>query len=1471
MASSPSKKKEDGSPESFSGSPESLGSTEDGDVPLGELLGQSEAPPTNGEAVDPEGIRGIGQAPIDSSSTQVNPERQVSPDQLSGIPEQEGSPIATGYKSAWNAFGYQLPSGMAATAALGVGSVKDFTRVGEAMNKRVFDTMNRDKSYSQDAKAKVRKFLTQLNRMRTAAAEGNISGDELQDFVDNNKKHIKFLSDEGFLDQMPADKITEIQTDLLKWAQDRQDQGAELTKDLVNNLDKIYDPLDAINWASYAFGQAVGQILPAVASFGATSIGQEVGSIYLESINRIAEKEGISAVEVIDRNLDGPGIALTYGVTAGLMERMGAANVMKNIGKEAFTKSMRGRAVGIFNSGKVEYITEGAQTILEQLGQNEITGDTEIDWREVKEAAAQGFVGGSGLTSVGQGAQAAVEKITQPRKKKAPPAEEAETPIPEPDEGATPTDEVETPVEEVKPEKPVESTEDLEQADFEAEASGYLDGTYTGSDNSPSSIDGIEFKGKGVVISLTDMTSGEKSTLTFRTADEFYNEVDEGMFNTKKKLDTTPDIKPEEPVKPPVTEEVKEEEGETPPVTPEETPETPITPPKEEVKQPKGATKAIDVPVGNINTDEDRFQNRTTLDENVLQNISENFDLNQFDPVVIWKDPKDGKDYLLAGHHRLEGGKRKGLKNIPSRYFEGTEAEAITYAKELSNANRTLEKPSERAGIYRKMREDKTSKAEIKRKADQLEGKNAQRVIDYSYLNPKGETMQALNQFENASETESGDRVKSIAQWVGNARSYLPDLTDSHENELFKYLLNSTPGQKIVNKIQFRDLVDRRINNISFDSTQPLNLEHAVSTGPAEQQLNKQMAELVGERRKLTNEKAGTTSAEAIRRINQQLTELEIKEKDLKGKLGDAKKADEDQTDLFGTPSEEKVDSPPTPNIYVGDDGKIKLKGDLPPGQLPFKYQDKLLFRSNDGKNYEVTFLKYSVEDDTAVVLGQLQDGGVEEQIEVDISQLSPAPPKKTQTEQVKEVVAEEPKSIQEVAEATGIVEPNIRRILGQGTKKGVFERVDKGVYVLKTEDGKEAAWIEAGEAQEVLPRMVKEGRKFDMIFLDPAYFSRGLANSENSNRNTIPYDFINAQEFKKVSDAVVDLAREDDSHIYLMLSGAPSTRKDMQNYLYMMDDSGLKVVGEGSYTKLDKSGNPALNIRGAEAAPERLFLFSKSGQAREGEVPTQLKFRYVRPNIRDSYPTEKPKELLRALIEQSTFEGEQILDPFAGSGVSGEQAIESGRKPTLVEKDPDVVEDVIKPRLEGETPLTKLPDAPNKGYRVASGFTQNKGVTAADVVRFERDELGNDIAVSEEVIKSLEGIPSNRVIWVTRTRYEAQGRYYEGNADEISLPKGSKIIEDIGEDGILVLLPQTEEVNPETPAPQKINHDLIKEGIGPDHFTEEQLNTRIEQTITNPVTKKTSKKPILVKDAVKTIKERYEKFTKIADCLKKS
>jgi hypothetical protein len=284
----------------------------------------------------------------------------------------------------------------------------------------------------------------------------------------------------------------------------------------------------------------------------------------------------------------------------------------------------------------------------------------------------------------------------------------------------------------------------------------------------------------------------------------------------------------------------------------------------------------------------------------------------------------------------------------------------------------------------------------------------------------------------------------------------------------------------------------------------------------------------------------------------------------------------------------------------------------------------------------------------------------------------------KTQKDIVKEAVKGEPKTIKQIAEETKILEPNVRRILGVGAKDGTFERLDAGVYVLK-KDGKELAYVEANDAVDALARMVTENKKFDSVILDPAYFSRALI---GGNRGIKEWGFIMPPEFDKVMTSISKLVTNDKTQVYLMLSGARTAQPDMEKYVKSATDAGFKVVGEGTYKKLTKDLKPVTNVRGVEASAERLILMSLSGEVRKGEIPVEMDFRFIRPSIAKSYQTEKPAELMKALIEQSTLEGESVLDPFAGSGVTGAEAIKSGRVPTLVEKKPEVVEKVIKPRL---------------------------------------------------------------------------------------------------------------------------------------------------------------------------------------------
>jgi DNA modification methylase len=65
------------------------------------------------------------------------------------------------------------------------------------------------------------------------------------------------------------------------------------------------------------------------------------------------------------------------------------------------------------------------------------------------------------------------------------------------------------------------------------------------------------------------------------------------------------------------------------------------------------------------------------------------------------------------------------------------------------------------------------------------------------------------------------------------------------------------------------------------------------------------------------------------------------------------------------------------------------------------------------------------------------------------------------------------------------------------------------------------------------------------------------------------------------------------------------------------------------------------------------------------------------------NHPTVKPIALLRYLCRLITPPGGKILDPFAGSGTTGEAAILEGFRPIMIEQESEYVDDIIR-RMNG-------------------------------------------------------------------------------------------------------------------------------------------------------------------------------------------
>lgn len=280
-----------------------------------------------------------------------------------------------------------------------------------------------------------------------------------------------------------------------------------------------------------------------------------------------------------------------------------------------------------------------------------------------------------------------------------------------------------------------------------------------------------------------------------------------------------------------------------------------------------------------------------------------------------------------------------------------------------------------------------------------------------------------------------------------------------------------------------------------------------------------------------------------------------------------------------------------------------------------------------------------------------------------------------TQTEKVKLSVSKKAKHIKEIAEETCILEPNVRRILGEGTKNGIFTRVAKGVYVIKI-GNKNIAIIEAGNAVSSLNRLSKIKFKADMVFLDIPYNTPATV---GGNRG-VNYKTISPKEFNLVIHFIEKILKDEFSPVVYMHSNAKSGIRKMSKYNSKLLKYGFKIVANGSYTKYQKDGvTRTRNMLGNIMEPEMITVYTMSGQIKKSIGDSELDFHLIRPS---GYQTEKPCELLRDIINKTTCEDNMILDPFLGSGVSAEQALLCKRNVYGIEIDELLVNNSIIPRL---------------------------------------------------------------------------------------------------------------------------------------------------------------------------------------------
>ncbi len=223
-----------------------------------------------------------------------------------------------------------------------------------------------------------------------------------------------------------------------------------------------------------------------------------------------------------------------------------------------------------------------------------------------------------------------------------------------------------------------------------------------------------------------------------------------------------------------------------------------------------GDCAAVQVPISLLFVDPDRFQNRIdAFSELSAEAVAKHYDPNKFDPVVIWADPERGRTFVLSGHSRLEGMRRRGATTVPARYFAGTEAEAIQFARVDANRATTAENLVEDLAAYQLMRDGDEARALKPAKKTELnrafKGKST-KLEAWSHLQPGGLFLNALGQDDRS----QFPYLEKFALWVGQLRAKEADLTNTHEADCFNFLYADAKNQRLTRE-EFDELVTKRL------------------------------------------------------------------------------------------------------------------------------------------------------------------------------------------------------------------------------------------------------------------------------------------------------------------------------------------------------------------------------------------------------------------------------------------------------------------------------------------------------------------------------------------------------------------------------------------------------------------------------------------------------------------------------------
>jgi DNA modification methylase len=217
------------------------------------------------------------------------------------------------------------------------------------------------------------------------------------------------------------------------------------------------------------------------------------------------------------------------------------------------------------------------------------------------------------------------------------------------------------------------------------------------------------------------------------------------------------------------------------------------------------------------------------------------------------------------------------------------------------------------------------------------------------------------------------------------------------------------------------------------------------------------------------------------------------------------------------------------------------------------------------------------------------------------------------------------------------VAKTTIRGRVYDNLGKGI-ERIGKGIYISSE------AIVEKGNSLIIIDRMIDQGDLFDFVFLDIPYNSAG---QNGGNRNLFACDKISHEEFGIFLNKTEKLLKTDKSPLVFMFTSGKSSKTEHDLYLSKFTETGfIQCQRKGTYTKLWKNGN-RMNMGKYLMPVEYIYVFTKSGTV--DDINSWVLDFEMTPDF--DYPTSKPYNMIKKIVEQATKIGDWVFDAFGGSG----------------------------------------------------------------------------------------------------------------------------------------------------------------------------------------------------------------------------